>query len=143
MASRVLFHVGLPKTGTTYLQTILWNNTDELRRQGVLLPGESSRQHLWASGAVREDPRLERRGAEAPYARKRLTDEITEWAGTAVVSQEFFARASANEWNGGTMDLADVLRRWGASLPHERLPVLVVPKPSEPSETLWLRFADL
>src|SRR3954469_4309670 len=41
------------------------------------------------------------------------------------------------------MDLADVLRRWGASLPHERLHVLALPKPSEPSETLWLRFADL
>src|SRR3954453_18003559 len=97
MASRVLFHVGLPKTGTTYLQTLLWNNTDELRRQGVLLPGESSRQHLWASGAVREDPRLERRGAEAPYAWKRLTDEITEWPGTAVISHEFFAGASADQ----------------------------------------------
>jgi hypothetical protein len=199
MASRVLFHVGLPKTGTTYLQTLLWKNVDELRRQGVLLPGESSRQHLWASGAVREDPRLERRGAEAPYAWKRLTDEITEWPGTALVSHEFFAGASAdqvsralsdlgdadvdvvvtardtlslvtarwqefvkngsttpidrypdredtdpvNEWDWGTMDLADVLGRWGASLPHERVHVLTVPKPTEPRETLWLRFADL
>src|SRR3954465_5437872 len=199
MASRVLFHVGLPKTGTTYLQTLLWNNTDELRRQGVLLPGESSRQHLWASGAVREDPRLERRGAEAPYAWKRLTDEITEWPGTALISHEFFAGATAdqvsralsdlgdaevdvvvtardtlslvtarwqefvkngstapidehpptdetepaNDWDWGTLDLADVLRRWGASLPSERLHVLTLPKPSEPRETLWLRFADL
>jgi hypothetical protein len=41
------------------------------------------------------------------------------------------------------MDLADVLRRWGASLPPERVHVLTLPKPTEPRETLWLRFADL
>ena len=56
MARTVFFHVGLPKTGTTYLQTMMWHNRAELARQGVLLPGESSRQHLWASGVVREDP---------------------------------------------------------------------------------------
>lgn len=199
MAQRVFFHIGLPKTGTTYLQTLMWNNHEALKSQGILLPGESGREHLWASGAVREDPNLHRRGPDAPHAWERLTDEINRWSDTAIVSHEFFAAASAeqvkqamsvlgdaevdvvvtardtlslvtarwqefvkngstapideypptddtepsNDWDWGTLDLADVLRRWGASLPSERLHVLTLPKPSEPRETLWLRFADL
>ena len=190
MARRVFFHVGLPKTGTTYLQTLMWDNRDELRRQGVLLPGESNRQHLWASGVVREDPHLDRRSPEAKHAWGRLVEEINAWDGTAVVSHEFFASASAeqasraaaalvgaevhvvvtaretlslvtarwqefvkngstvpiddypvsdeisgnDDWDWGTLDLADVLRRWGAGL---------LPKPDEPRDSLWLRFATL
>jgi len=38
---RCFVHVGLPKTGTTYLQSILWRSRDDLARQGVsLLPHE-------------------------------------------------------------------------------------------------------
>ena len=199
MASTVFFHVGLPKTGTTYLQTLLWNNEAELRRQGVLLPGESVREHLWASGVVREDPRLDRRGPLAPGAWDRLVADINAWSGTAIVSHEFFAAASADqavramerlqgaevhvvvtardtlslvtarwqefvkngstvgiddypvredtspeqEWDWGTLDLADVLRRWGASLPCERVHVLTLPKPVTPRDELWVRFARL
>ena len=199
MARTVFFHVGLPKTGTTYLQTLLWNNAEELRRQGVLMPGSSVREHLWASGAVREDPRLDRRGPEAAGAWERIAEEIVAWPGTAVVSHEFFAAASADqaaramqrlgdaevhvvvtardtvslvtarwqefvkngstvpideyptreetspeyEWDWGTLDLADVLARWGASLPPERVHVLTLPRPGTPRDELWLRFARL
>jgi hypothetical protein len=39
---RCFVHVGLPKTGTTYLQSILWRSRDELARQGIsLLPHEN------------------------------------------------------------------------------------------------------
>jgi hypothetical protein len=199
VARTVFFHIGLPKTGTTYLQTILWNNRDELLRQGVLLPGTSSRQHLWASGVVREDANLDRRGPDAKQAWSELVEEVNLSAGTAVISHEFFAGASAeqvaramadlvdaevhvvvtardtlslvtarwqefvkngsttaiddyplgdgtdpqDEWDWGTMDVGDVLRRWGAGLPPESVHVLTLPKPTEPRETLWLRFATL
>jgi hypothetical protein len=199
VARTVFFHIGLPKTGTTYLQTLMWNNREELRRQGVLLPGESGRQHLWASGVVREDPNLDRRSPEAEHAWDRLVREINAWPGTAVLSHEFFAAASAeqaaraasvldgaevhvvvtardtlslvtarwqeyvkngatvpiddypeteatdpvNEWDWGTLDLADVLERWGAELPADQVHVLTLPKPDEPRDTLWVRFAGL
>lgn len=199
MAATVYFHVGLPKTGTTYLQTIMWNNRDELKRQGVLLPGRSSRQHLWASGVVREDPKLDRRGPEAKHAWSELLAEVNAWDGTAVISHEFFAGASAeqvaravadlggadvhvvvtardtlslvtarwqefvkngssaaidaypasdetdpqHEWDWGTMDVGDVLKRWGSAVPADRVHVLTLPKPTEPRETLWQRFATL
>jgi hypothetical protein len=199
VARTVVLHVGLPKTGTTYLQTLLWHNRDELRRQGVLLPGRSGRDHLWASGAVREDPRIGRRGPEARHAWERLVAEMRAWDGTAVVSHEFFAPASVeqvgkavaalgdaevhvavtaretlslvtarwqefvkngstvpidrypvreatdpvDDWDWGSLDLADVLHRWGSVVPHDRVHVLTLPPPSEPRETLWLRFAAL
>jgi hypothetical protein len=199
VAERVFFHVGLPKTGTTYLQTILWNNRDELLRQGILLPGFGPRQHLWASGVVREEPDLTKRHADAPQAWDVLVGEVNAHVGTAVVSHEFFAAASAEQaaravaalgdaevhvvltardtlslvtarwqefvkngstvpvdgypvseetdprdaWDWGSLDVADVLRRWSTAVPPERVHVLTLPKPSEPRETLWLRFADL
>ena len=36
--TRVVLHVGLPKTGTTYLQALLADHRDELRDSGVLYP---------------------------------------------------------------------------------------------------------
>jgi hypothetical protein len=199
VARRVFFHIGLPKTGTTYLQTLMWTNREELRRQGVLLPGKSGRQHLWASGVVRQDPNLERRSPQAVHAWDLLVQEVNAWPGTAVFSHEFFAAASAeqaaraasvldgaevhvvvtardtlslvtarwqeyvkngatvpiddypetedtdpvDEWDWGTLDLSDVLARWGAFLPSDHVHVLTLPRPEEPRETLWLRFADL
>ena len=70
MARKVFLHVGLPKTGTTYLQSIVWANKTVLREQGVLLPGFGPRQHLWVSCVVREEQHLDRRfascGGRAP-----------------------------------------------------------------------------
>jgi hypothetical protein len=34
---RAFVHVGLPKTGTSYLQSVLWANLDELRGQGLVV----------------------------------------------------------------------------------------------------------
>ena len=63
MAERVFLHVGLPKTATTYLQTILWGNREALGDAGR--PAARARrryEHLWASRIVREDPAFD----EAP-----------------------------------------------------------------------------
>ena len=54
MAERVYLHIGLPKTATTYLQRILWENQDQMRGEGLLLPGAARREHLWASRIVRD-----------------------------------------------------------------------------------------
>jgi hypothetical protein len=105
VAQKIFFHVGLPKTGTTYLQTIMWDNHEELRRQGVLLPGFGPRQHLWASGVVREDPKLDRRGPDAKHAWAQLADEVNAWPGTAVISHEFFAGASEQQAARAMADL--------------------------------------
>lgn len=95
MASKVFLHIGLPKTGTTYLQTIMWSGRDLMRAQGVLLPGEQRRDHLWASRVVRDDPRLADQIEKQRTAWDRLRAEVADWDGTAVISHEFFAAASA------------------------------------------------
>ena len=97
MAERVYLHVGLPKTATTYLQTILWANLDVLQEQGVKLPGGLRRTHLWASRVVREHPAYVEASERQRESWNRLRDEIAEWHGTALISHEFFAAASAEQ----------------------------------------------
>jgi len=199
VARRVFLHVGLPKTGTTYLQSIAWASKDALRAQGVLLPGFGPRQHLWASCVVREEPRLERRHPDAKYAWERLVEEARGWPDTVLISHEFFCGASAeqvagalaalagaevhvvvtaretiglitarwqewvkngatgpvdayppteefdpqDEWGWGTLDLADVLTRWGSSVPPERVHLIPLPGSDEPRDELWRQFASV
>lgn len=97
MAERVLIHIGQPKTGTTYLQTIAWAHRELLEeRDRVRLPADRA-DHLWASLAVREDPRLASRSERAPGAYDRVLRGIEEWDGTAVVTHEFFGAATAEQ----------------------------------------------
>ncbi len=94
---RVFVHVGLPKTGTSYLQTILWSNRPALREAGLLVPGRERRDHLWASLVVRDDPSVRRRGPRAPEAWDVVRDEIEAWDGDALISHEFLSAASADQ----------------------------------------------
>jgi hypothetical protein len=95
VVDRVFVHVGLPKTATSYLQTIIWANRDELRARGVVVPGTERRDHLWASRTVREDPSQERAPETHRTAWRRIRDELATSSGTGLVSHEFFAAASA------------------------------------------------
>ena len=56
MASQVFLHIGLPKTGTTYLQSVLWGSKAALAADGFLLPGRGHREHLWAALELQERP---------------------------------------------------------------------------------------
>src|SRR3984957_20359257 len=50
---RVLVHIGEPKTGTTFLQQVMWSNRAELAAQGVVLPGHHPQDHFRASQDLR------------------------------------------------------------------------------------------
>ena len=199
MSRRVFLHIGLPKTGTTYLQSIAWSNRERLRADGVLLPGFGPRQHLWGSGVVREEDRLERRHRDAPASWGALVEELAGWDGDGLISHEFLCGASAeqaeraiadlapaevhvivtareivglitarwqewvkngatgeidaypakekfrpaDEWGWGTLDLAEVLQRWGGSLPPERVHLICPPGADDPADALWRRFAGV
>ena len=52
----VYLHVGEPKSGTTFVQQVMWGNRDELARQGVLLPGAHAQDHFRANQDLREAP---------------------------------------------------------------------------------------
>jgi hypothetical protein len=104
---RVFLHVGLPKTGTTYLQQVVWANRDRLRSAGLLLPGFGHREHLWAALDLQERPRLARRHPDAPGAWRRLVDEASAHAGDVLITHEFLCGASAEQAARAITDLAD------------------------------------
>src|SRR5580700_175589 len=66
--ARVFLHIGEPKTGTTFLQQVMWSNRAELAAQGVVLPGHHPQDHFRASQDLR--------GIE-----KRADDPAGSWAG--------------------------------------------------------------
>jgi len=97
VAERVYLHIGLPKTATTYLQRILWEHQDQMRGEGLLLPGAARREHLWASRIVRNEA-FDASVTEAQStAWDRMLLEMADWPGRALVSHEFFAAASAEQ----------------------------------------------
>lgn len=197
MARRVFFHVGTLKTGTTYLQRVMWENREALRGAGVLVPGDEYSDRVWSTRTVR--------GMDAPHERagtawERLVGQVNGFAGDAVVSHEFFGGASREQaraalarfgdaemhvvvttrdlvgilpafwqeqvkfghtgrfadyeplpydappsahWSWRTIDAADVLDRWAADLPPERVHVITMPPPGSPKDLLWRRFAEV
>lgn len=115
MTRRVYLHIGLPKTGTTFLQDALWSNKSALGQRGVLLPARHHRRHLLASLDLREDPRLAKRPGDVAHPWKDLVEEILAWGGhSAVVTHEFFAAASEPQ-----------VRKAVASFPDMELHVII------------------
>lgn len=94
---RVFLHIGLPKTGTTYLQQVVWANRDRLRSAGLLVPGFGHREHLWAALDLQERPRLARRHPDAPGAWQRLVAEAAAHPGDVLLTHEFLCGASAEQ----------------------------------------------
>ncbi len=62
MSQRVYLHVGVPKSGTTFLQASLTANRKALRAAGVLYPGGEERMFLAA---------VDVRGSHKAWGRKR------------------------------------------------------------------------
>lgn len=90
MAERVYLHIGAPKSGTTFLQTMVWENKPLLREAGVLLPGSTRRTHIAMATWARTD-------YPSPAQHRvwtQLRDEIAGWPGTALVSCEWFTMVS-------------------------------------------------
>lgn len=200
MSKRVFLHVGSPKTGTTFLQQVLWSQRGLARRQGVLLPGESFFDHYLATLDVRDVAHLPQHPKRAVGSWKRLVDSSRDWSGTVVVSHELFAAATKEQaeraiaafgdaevhvvvtardlvrqipaewqehlkhrssqpfnafvrqltkdtqgssWFWQVQDVADVLARWGATLPRSQVHVVVVPPAGADPAGLWERFASL
>lgn len=50
----VVLHVGEPKTGTTFLQHLMWTNRAELHQHGIVYPGPRANAHWRASQDLRE-----------------------------------------------------------------------------------------
>ena len=97
-AQRVVLHVGLPKTGTTYLQALLAGHRDQLREAGVLYP--FLRPGAMFHGAVEVRGSHEKFGLTADEVRgtwRALCDRARSFPGTTVISHEVLAGATTAE----------------------------------------------
>ena len=93
MTRRVLLHVGTPKTGTSYVQDVLFRNRDILTEAGFLYPAERFDAHFLAALDLMNLPwgGLE---VEAIGAWDRLAEQARAHEGTTIISHEIFAHAS-------------------------------------------------
>jgi hypothetical protein len=97
MATRVFLHVGTPKSGTTYLQSALWQNADRLASDGLLLPGRFKAHYAAAKGVTSRSSRKRDLKIDVGEAWPRLARQTCAWDGDAVISHELFAPATIEQ----------------------------------------------
>lgn len=93
MARTVYLHVGLMKSGTSFLQQKLQANTEALAAQGILFPGEAWRDQVRAVQDVLGTRRDGAKPRDTEGAWRRLLDELAAWDGDVVISMELLAAA--------------------------------------------------
>jgi hypothetical protein len=126
----VFLHIGEPKTGTTFLQQVMWSNRAELAAQGVVLPGHHGQDHFRASQDLRgiqklpSDPAGSWTGEWEILARQAA--QSAQAGKTAVISHELFSAADAAQAGRAVASLrpAEVhvvitVRDMGSLLPAE------------------------
>jgi hypothetical protein len=96
MATRVMLHIGTPKTATTFFQDVLFRNRDRLGAHGISYPGERFDSQFRASLDLlgREWGGLERQVVGEWDA---LAAEIRETPGTVIGSNEILAGATEEQ----------------------------------------------
>jgi hypothetical protein len=96
MSRRVLLHVGTPKTGTSYLQDVLFRNRERLAEAGISYPAGRHDSHFLAALDLMQLPwgglQTEAIGAWDDLARQVRAHE-----GTAIISHEILATASRSQ----------------------------------------------
>ena len=107
--SRVVLHVGAPKSGTTFLQRGLWARRDELLEGGLTCPGESGRDMFRAAIEVREVfDNWGFRPEELEGTWARLCREARAFPGTTVMSHELLAAATEDQVAAALRELEGV-----------------------------------
>lgn len=95
---RIFVHVGLPKTGTTFLQDLMREHRSALREAGVWYPDDGHRDHFFAALDARGDHTFA--GGVRPAARgawPRLVELALDFDQTVVMGHEVLATAPAGE----------------------------------------------
>jgi hypothetical protein len=97
MAERVYMHVGTPKSGTTYLQAVLWHNKPRLRAEGVLLPVTFQAHYAAAKGVTSRAGRRRETRFDIDDTWELLARRLNRWPGRGVISHELLAPASVEQ----------------------------------------------
>jgi hypothetical protein len=91
---KVILHIGEPKTGTTFLQQVMWRNRAALAGQGVVLPGHHPQDHFRASQDLRGIQKLPSDPAGSWTGEwEILASEARQAQQVAVISHELFSAA--------------------------------------------------
>lgn len=98
MSGRLVLHVGAMKSGTSYLQELLFANQASLAAQGVLVPGA-----VWADQARAVRQALATRPARPRW--EELVAQVRAHPGTAVISMEYLGPVGARTARGVLADL--------------------------------------
>lgn len=101
---RVILHVGTPKTGTSFVQDVLFRNRDVLAEHGIVYPADRFDAHFLAAVDLLKLPwgglEADARGAWADLVAKVRAAE-----GTVIVSHEILAVASPAQARRAVADL--------------------------------------
>ena len=103
--AKVFLHVGAPKTGTSMVQELLYNNRKTLAEHGILYPGRRRDAHFMAALDLLERTwgGLE---ADAPGSWDYLVGKAQKWDGTVIISHEVFAGATEEQAKRAVNSLA-------------------------------------
>lgn len=102
----VFLHIGAPKTGTTFLQRILWQHRERLAELGVCYPGETFGAHVQAAFDLRDAGFHGYQDPAVPGAWGALVEAARGWDGAVVISQELFSPATSAQIDRAMADLS-------------------------------------
>jgi hypothetical protein len=91
--TRVFVHIGEPKTGTTFLQQVMWGNRGELAARGLALPGHHPQDHYRASQDLRGIEKLPSDPAAPWTGEWDILATEAKASRLAVISHELFSAA--------------------------------------------------
>jgi hypothetical protein len=91
---RVYLHIGTPKSGTTYLQEVLWRNRESLYARGVRYPGRRADEQFLATLDLLGRDFHGQRNPDMAGAWDRIAAQVRAWPGASVISHEMLAPAS-------------------------------------------------
>src|SRR6476620_927001 len=95
---RVFLHIGEPKTGTTFLQQVMWGSHRELAAQGLVLPGHHAQDHFRASQDLRGIEKLPSDPAGSWTGEwDILAQQARQAPQLAVISHELFSAADPEQ----------------------------------------------
>lgn len=106
MSKNVFLHVGLPKSGTSYVQGTLTANKDVLKGAGLLFPGEAWVDQVRAVQDVRKMHVAPSKRKGVPGAWQKLVAEISDWHGDAMISMEWLGPAAQDRIQAMVDDLS-------------------------------------
>ena len=94
---RVYLHVGVPKTGTTHLQEMLWHNRAVLATQGLLYPGYVHAAHFHAAVDLQRERYDTWVDPMADGAWDRLVAHVRQWPERSVITTELLTTVNRGQ----------------------------------------------